>query len=224
MTHGSLALKLRVLRAEKALTIEQAAARAGVTPETISDAERGRRHPYLPTLRKLAAAYDVPVEELLAEEEPEAALAGSSPKAEARSSGRPEAPPAGVAGPRWASDEEYEAALYMVRKMYRKRSQQIQGLTSARPWEHKPPPSEHECRNLMTDVLAAYTVLNDVGVSEELRPVGFWMREAMILAFLRLVDTLRNILDAALEAEGAGEADTPVMSIEEARERLRGAA
>src|SRR5215203_174177 len=69
MTHGSLALKLRVLRAEKALTIEQAAARAGVTPETISDAERGRRHPYLPTLRKLAKAYNVPVEELLSAEE-----------------------------------------------------------------------------------------------------------------------------------------------------------
>jgi len=66
---GSLALKLRVLRAERALTIEQAAERAGVTPETISDAERGRRHPYLPTLRKLAKAYDVPVEELLSAEE-----------------------------------------------------------------------------------------------------------------------------------------------------------
>src|SRR5215217_1072826 len=69
MTHGSLALRLRVLRAEQALTIEQAAARAGVTPETISDAERGRRHPYLPTLRKLAKAYNVPVEELLSAED-----------------------------------------------------------------------------------------------------------------------------------------------------------
>jgi transcriptional regulator with XRE-family HTH domain len=69
--HRSLALKLRVLRAERALTIEQAAERAGVTPETISDAERGRRHPYLPTLRKLADAYEVPVEELLSAEEQE---------------------------------------------------------------------------------------------------------------------------------------------------------
>src|SRR5829696_4059368 len=82
MAHRSLALKLRVLRAERALTIEQAAERAGVTPETISDAERGRRHPYLPTLRKLARAYEVPVEELLAEEPQEPALAG---KAEAPS-------------------------------------------------------------------------------------------------------------------------------------------
>jgi transcriptional regulator with XRE-family HTH domain len=73
----NLALKLRVLRAERGLTIEQAAARARVTPETLSDAERGRRHPYVPTLRKLAQAYNVPVEELLsAEEEP--VLAGKA--------------------------------------------------------------------------------------------------------------------------------------------------
>lgn len=86
MTHGSLALKLRVLRAKEALTIEQAAARARVTPETISDAERGRRHPYLPTLRKLAEAYDVPVEELLAEE-PDSARAGASLKAQVHETG-----------------------------------------------------------------------------------------------------------------------------------------
>src|SRR4051812_18518250 len=89
MTHSSLALKLRVLRAERALTIEQAAERAGVTPETISDAERGKRHPYVPTLRKLAAAYNVPVEELLASEAEPAELAElvGSPKAEAPQSG-----------------------------------------------------------------------------------------------------------------------------------------
>jgi len=86
---GSLALKLRVLRAERALTIEQVAARAGVTPETISDAERGRRHPYLPTLRKLASAYDVPVEELLAREAEEPVP--SVPLSEATQTG-PKAP------------------------------------------------------------------------------------------------------------------------------------
>jgi transcriptional regulator with XRE-family HTH domain len=89
MTHGSLALKLRVLRAERALTIEQAASLAGVTPETVSDAERGRRRPYLPTLRKLAAAYGVPVGELLASEaeEPEAALAASGKAEPAQDAG-----------------------------------------------------------------------------------------------------------------------------------------
>jgi transcriptional regulator with XRE-family HTH domain len=87
MAHSQLALKLRVLRAEHALTIEEAAERAGVQPETISNAERGRRHPYLPTLRKIAAAYGVPVEELLSTEPLEPALAGSG-KAEAPATGR----------------------------------------------------------------------------------------------------------------------------------------
>jgi transcriptional regulator with XRE-family HTH domain len=62
---GSLELKLRLLRAERGLTIEEAAERAGVTWETISDAEKGRRHPHLPTLVKIANGYGVPVEELL---------------------------------------------------------------------------------------------------------------------------------------------------------------
>ena len=86
MAHSSLALKLRVLRAKKAWTIEEAAARDGIMPDTLSDAERGKRHPYMPTLAKIAEAYGVPVEDLL--EEPEAALAGASPgKGEASETG-----------------------------------------------------------------------------------------------------------------------------------------
>ncbi len=65
--YGSLALRLRVLRAERGWTLNQAAERAGVQPETISDAEHGKRRPYTPTLAKIAAAYGVPVEELLEE-------------------------------------------------------------------------------------------------------------------------------------------------------------
>src|SRR5215211_4654687 len=63
----SLALKLRVLRAERGWTLNQAAERAGVQPETISDAEHGKRRPYTPTLTKIAKGYGVPVEELLEE-------------------------------------------------------------------------------------------------------------------------------------------------------------
>ena len=65
--YRSLALRLRVLRAERGWTLNQAAERAGVQPETISDAEHGKRRPYTPTLAKIAAAYGVPVEELLEE-------------------------------------------------------------------------------------------------------------------------------------------------------------
>jgi transcriptional regulator with XRE-family HTH domain len=70
MMYGSLAQRLRVLRAERGWTLNQAAERAGVQPETISDAEHGKRRPYTPTLAKIAAAYGVPVEELLEEPVP----------------------------------------------------------------------------------------------------------------------------------------------------------
>jgi transcriptional regulator with XRE-family HTH domain len=82
--HGSLATKLRVLRAERGLTVRQVAELSGVAKETISQVERGERHPYDRTLAKLAHAYDVPVNELL--EEP--ALAGK--KAEAPDTGQPQ--------------------------------------------------------------------------------------------------------------------------------------
>jgi transcriptional regulator with XRE-family HTH domain len=77
----SLARKLRVLRAERGWTLQQAAERAGVQPETISDAEHGKRRPYTPTLTKIASGYGVPVEELLEE----GVLAG---KAEAPETGQ----------------------------------------------------------------------------------------------------------------------------------------
>jgi transcriptional regulator with XRE-family HTH domain len=68
----SLGHKLRLMRAERGLSLREAARRAGVVKETISDIERGHTHPYDVTLAKLAKVYDIPLEELL--EEP--ALAG----------------------------------------------------------------------------------------------------------------------------------------------------
>src|SRR5215213_3274213 len=64
---GSLAHRLRVLRAERGLTLREAAAKSGVAKETISDIERGLRHPHDPTLAKIAKGYGVHVEELLEE-------------------------------------------------------------------------------------------------------------------------------------------------------------
>jgi len=80
--HGSLATRLRVLRAERGLTVRQVAEISGVAKETISQVERGERHPYDRTLAKLAHAYGVPVEDLL--EEPALAV------------GKAEAPEAGL--------------------------------------------------------------------------------------------------------------------------------
>src|SRR5215212_3585771 len=87
MKQTSLGRKLRVLRAERGLTLREASSLTGVTKETISGLERGIRHPHDVTLAKLAEGYGVPVEDLL--EEPLVAL-----KAEAPDSGRsaPERP------------------------------------------------------------------------------------------------------------------------------------
>jgi transcriptional regulator with XRE-family HTH domain len=57
--------RLRLLRAERGLTLREAAKRAGVAKETISYIERGETRPSDLTLAKLAKAYDVPLEELL---------------------------------------------------------------------------------------------------------------------------------------------------------------
>jgi transcriptional regulator with XRE-family HTH domain len=93
---GSLAERLRVLRAQRGLTLVEAAEETGVGRDTLSDLERGRRHPVMPTLTKIARGYGVPVEELL--EEP--VLVG---KAEA-----PQEP--GQSGQEWA--RELKARLH----------------------------------------------------------------------------------------------------------------
>jgi transcriptional regulator with XRE-family HTH domain len=63
----TLARKLRVLRAERGLTIREAEQLTGVDKDTLSKLERGVRRPYDITLSRLARGYDVPVEALLEE-------------------------------------------------------------------------------------------------------------------------------------------------------------
>jgi transcriptional regulator with XRE-family HTH domain len=83
MMQGSLAMRLRVLRAERGLSLTEAAERAGIQRQTLALLERGERHPHDPTLAKIAKGYGVPIEDLL--EEP--ALAGTPGKAEAPDTG-----------------------------------------------------------------------------------------------------------------------------------------
>ena len=78
MMQGSLAEKLRVLRARQGLSLTEASKRAGITRDTLSDLERGKRHAYMPTLAKIAQGYGVPVEDLL--EEPALAGKGEAPR------------------------------------------------------------------------------------------------------------------------------------------------
>ena len=75
MMRGSFAEKLRVLRARHGLSLSEAAERVGVTRDTLSELERGKRDPYTPTITKLARGYGLSVEELLFEEAPPKALA-----------------------------------------------------------------------------------------------------------------------------------------------------
>ena len=87
MAQEGLSKRLRVFRAERGLTISQAAQLAGVTRETLRELELGRRNAQEATLAKIAGAYGVPVAELL-----ETAEAGSEPLGDAaRSSSEPEA-------------------------------------------------------------------------------------------------------------------------------------
>ncbi|MDP9437910.1 MAG: helix-turn-helix transcriptional regulator [Actinomycetota bacterium] len=72
--------KLRTLRVRQGLTLVEAAKKTGVTRATLSELERGHRHPVAPTLVKIAEGYGVPVEELLLEEP---ALAGKAEAPEA---------------------------------------------------------------------------------------------------------------------------------------------
>jgi transcriptional regulator with XRE-family HTH domain len=76
-----------MLRAERGLTLRQVADLTGVAKETLSDIERGKRHPHDVTLSKLAAGYGIAFEELLdlkeEEKDQEDAALASAGKAEA---------------------------------------------------------------------------------------------------------------------------------------------
>jgi DNA-binding XRE family transcriptional regulator len=68
MMPGPIAVKLRVLREERGLTLKEAAELANVSHWTLFYLESGKRDPYMPTVTKIARAYGVTVEELVEEE------------------------------------------------------------------------------------------------------------------------------------------------------------
>ncbi len=65
-----LARKLRVLRAERGITLQEAEELTGVTRETLGALEHGQRGAYTNTLQKIAEGYGTTVEELVKEEPP----------------------------------------------------------------------------------------------------------------------------------------------------------
>jgi transcriptional regulator with XRE-family HTH domain len=68
--HTSLPMKLRVLRAERQLSLREASAQTGVDKVALSRYERGLGRPQDLTLAKIAKGYGVGVEELLEEAVP----------------------------------------------------------------------------------------------------------------------------------------------------------
>jgi len=61
MEREDLSRRLRVLRAEKGWGLVEAAKIIGISPNTLTDAEHGRRLPSGPTLDKVAKTYGVPL-------------------------------------------------------------------------------------------------------------------------------------------------------------------
>ncbi|CAA9466806.1 MAG: hypothetical protein AVDCRST_MAG58-3582 [uncultured Rubrobacteraceae bacterium] len=67
MMQKSLADRLRLLRAQRGLTVKDAAQQVGVDRHTLRRIELGTQEAQYPTLAKIADGYGVPVEELLEE-------------------------------------------------------------------------------------------------------------------------------------------------------------
>ena len=66
---GLLGKRLRLIRAQRKLSLRQAAKLAGLAKETLGDLERGKRHPSDVTLAKLAEIYEISLQELFDLEE-----------------------------------------------------------------------------------------------------------------------------------------------------------
>jgi transcriptional regulator with XRE-family HTH domain len=100
----SLARKLRILRADKGITLDEAEKLTGVTRETIGALEHAQRGAHTRTLEKIAHGYDVSVEYLVSSE-PALAL------------GKAEAPKAGRSVADSAAEGEREAPGFVVYKV-----------------------------------------------------------------------------------------------------------
>jgi transcriptional regulator with XRE-family HTH domain len=175
----TLARKLRVLRAERGLTLREAEELTGVDKDTLSKIERGLRRPYDVTLSKLAKGYGVPVEELL--EEP-------VPLAEApREAGPPE------------KSEEERRSGYL-------RSWRAFVYKLVHRWEQDPPESSREIAVVLDAMQAlldegAFERPPDQITTSDKREASEWFELSM---FVRGIDRLNQIADtvqADAEAE-----------------------
>jgi transcriptional regulator with XRE-family HTH domain len=121
MMQVSLAEKLRVLRAQKGLTLVEASERLGVDRHTLRRLELGGgRRPQYPTLTKIAEGYGVPVEELLEAEEPVLAGKGEASAEAGRLTGNPPQDP-----------QRWESVLASVRRRQSEVAAKVDELVEA---------------------------------------------------------------------------------------------
>jgi transcriptional regulator with XRE-family HTH domain len=174
----SLGHRLRLMRVERGLSLREAARRAGVVKETISDIERGHTHPYDVTLAKLAKAYEVPVEELL-----EPVPLGEAPR---------------EAGPPETSEEERRSGYL--------RSWRAFVYKLVHRWEQDPPESSREIAVVLDAMQAlldegAFERPPDQITTSDKREASEWFELSM---FVRGIDRLNQIADA-VEADAEAE-------------------
>ena len=175
----TLARKLRVLRAERGLTLREAEELTGVDKDTLSKIERGLRHPYDVTLSKLAKGYGVPVEELL--EEP-------VPLAEApREAGPPE------------KSEEERRSGYL-------RSWRAFVYKLVHRWEQDPPESSREiavvldAMQALLDEGAFERPPEQITTSDE-REVSEWLDLSFVFRGIDRLNQIADTVQADAEAE-----------------------
>jgi transcriptional regulator with XRE-family HTH domain len=174
----SLGHRLRLMRVERGLSLREAARRAGVVKETISDIERGHTHPYDVTLAKLAKAYEVPVEELL-----EPVPLGEAPR---------------EAGPPEKSEEERRSGYL--------RSWRAFVYKLVRRWEQDPPESSREiavvldAMQALLDEGAFERPPEQITTSDE-REVSEWLDLSFVFRGIDRLNQIADTVQADAEAE-----------------------
>ena len=175
----TLARKLRVLRAERGLTLREAEELTGVDKDTLSKIERGLRRPYDVTLSKLAKGYGVPVEELL--EEP-------APLAEApREAGPPE------------KSEEERRSGYL-------RSWRAFVYKLVRRWEQDPPESSREIAVVLDAMQAlldegAFERPPEQITTSDKRDASEWLDLSFVFQGIDRLNQIADTVQADAEAE-----------------------
>ena len=175
----TLARKLRVLRAERGLTLREAEQLTGVDKDTLSKIERGLRRPYDVTLSKLAKGYGVPVEELLEEPVPLA-----------------EAPR--EAGPPEKSEEERRSGYLRSWRAF------VYKLVNR--WEQDPPESSREIAVVLDAMQAlldegAFERPPEQITTSDKREISEWLDLSLLFKGIDRLNQIADTVQADAEAE-----------------------